>query len=113
MAVEARNGSKPAKFTAYSLLFTVPEASAKHRDSCKPLREPKLREIIRRSHQPIRKNSLLISLFLRLNQLQHPFTQRTLRTQRKAAFGNSQGQPQAPSAELRMTTATPFTVLSA
>jgi hypothetical protein len=35
--VEASTGSKPAKFTAYSLLFTVPEAAEKHRDSCKPL----------------------------------------------------------------------------
>jgi hypothetical protein len=35
--VEAGSGLKPEKFTPYSLLFTVPEAAAKHRDSCKPL----------------------------------------------------------------------------
>jgi hypothetical protein len=55
MTVEASNGSQSAEFTAYSLLFTVTDAAAKQSDSCKPLWEPKLREIIRRSHQAIRK----------------------------------------------------------
>jgi hypothetical protein len=55
MTVEASNGSQQAEFTAYSLLFTVPEAAAKQCDSWKPLWEPRLREIIRRSHQPIQK----------------------------------------------------------
>ena len=55
---------KSGDYAVLTLFVAVPQVAAKSCNSRKRLTTPALREIIRRSQLPIRKFTLLITLFL-------------------------------------------------